>query len=100
MLSFRWTSTFLDTNQSRVFCEAFGPRKSMSLEPLCMIITFLSGKSTAISPASSTPVGPPPMIRILSASFIFLCSASNCLILPSLVEGPSNVLPVAMTRKS
>jgi len=37
-------------------------------------VTFLSGYSTAISPASSTPVGPPPMIRIDPEVFILVLS--------------------------
>jgi hypothetical protein len=38
------------------------------------MVTFLSGKSTAISAASSTPVGPPPTIKIERADFIFVFS--------------------------
>ena len=70
------TSTFLDFNHFKVFLEAFGPMYSSNLDPLCTTVTFLSGKSTAISPASSTPVGPPPTIRMERADFIFWFSVS------------------------
>ncbi|KAF5767837.1 hypothetical protein HanXRQr2_Chr14g0629381 [Helianthus annuus] len=59
-----FTSTRLDVSQSNVFLEAFGPRNSSNRYPLCTNVIFFSGKSTAISPASSTPVGPPPTISI------------------------------------
>lgn len=70
-----FTSTFLDFNHFRVLTEAFSPMNSSSLDPLCTSVTFLSEKSTAISPASSTPVGPPPTIRMEWADFIFWFSA-------------------------
>ncbi|KVI08004.1 hypothetical protein Ccrd_013630, partial [Cynara cardunculus var. scolymus] len=70
-----FTSTWFDLSQSRVFLEAFGPRNSSNRLPLCTNVIFFSGKSTAISPASSTPVGPPPTIKIDSALFIFSFSA-------------------------
>ena len=48
------TTTFFDFNQFRVLSPAFAPTNSRSL-----------------APASSTPVGPPPIIRMDWSNFIF-----------------------------
>jgi len=71
-----FTSTLFDVNHCSVLSEAFGPINSSNLEPLCTRVTCFSGKSTEISPASSTPVGPPPTIKTDWADLIFSFSAS------------------------
>lgn len=68
------TSTFFDVNQSSALFEAFWPMNSSNLDPLWTKVTFFSGQSTAISPANSTPVGPPPTIKIEREDFIFWLS--------------------------
>ena len=57
------TTTFFDFNQFRVLSSAFAPTNSRSLAPLCT--------SVSLAPASSTPVGPPPIIRMDWSNFIF-----------------------------
>ncbi|KAF7823193.1 hypothetical protein G2W53_021337 [Senna tora] len=94
-----FTSTFFDSNHFRVLSEAFGPTNSISLGPLCTRVTFFSGKSTAISPASSTPVGPPPTIRTEFAAFIFSQSDTHKLHpLRRVVGRVGSACPVAITR--
>nr|GEZ07230.1 ATPase 2, plasma membrane-type-like [Tanacetum cinerariifolium] len=43
--------------------EAFGPRNPSNSSRLCNNVIFFSEKSTAISPASCTLLGPPPTIK-------------------------------------
>lgn len=71
-----FTSTLFDFNQFIVLLAALCPINSSNLDPLCTRVIFLPGKSTAISPASSTPVGPPPTIKMEWAEKIFWFSAS------------------------
>lgn len=71
------TSTFFETNHSNALLEAFGLINSSNLDPLWTKVTFFSGKSAAISPASSTPVGPPPTIKIEFAALILSFSGNK-----------------------
>lgn len=75
MCLLRCTSTLLDLSHERAFLDAFSPTNSRSLELAWMRTAFFSEKSTTISLASSNLVGPPPIIRIVFESLIFLLSA-------------------------
>lgn len=70
-----FTFTLLDISHLRALSEAFGPMNSSNLGPSWTRVTALSGNSVAISPASSTPVGPPPMISMDLAPLILSFSA-------------------------
>ena len=59
-----------DFTPSCTLCRNFlDIRSSMSHSLECMMVTVFCGNSVAISPASSTPTGPPPIMTILSLFF-------------------------------
>lgn len=70
-----FTFTLLEISHLKAFSDAFGPMNSNTLGPSWTRVIALSGNSVVISPASSMPVGPPPIINMDSALLILSFSA-------------------------